>query len=213
MLKTATTKAKDFAQVLASPTLAYEEGLRFFRGTGMVNETLKQLAADLEARGIDYSVIGAVALNQHGYHRFTEDIDLLLTREGLEKFQKELVGRGYRPAFPGATKKFRATERNVPIEVITTGEYPGDGKPKPVQFPAPGDSYEIIDGIRTMPLERLIELKLASGMTGRGRLKDLADVQEIIRVKGLNALFADRLDPSVRAKFLELYHDTLPDAD
>jgi hypothetical protein len=56
---------------------------------------------------IDYNVIGAVALNQHGYRRFTEDIDLLLTREGLEKFRNELVGKEFRPAFEGATRKFK----------------------------------------------------------------------------------------------------------
>jgi hypothetical protein len=114
MAETATTEARDFEQILASPTLTYEEGLRFFRGTSMVNETLKRLAADLEARSIEYSVIDAVALKQRGYRRFAEVIDILLTREGLEKFQKELARRGYRPTFPGATKKFRATKRNVP---------------------------------------------------------------------------------------------------
>ena len=96
----------DWEEILAQPTLAYEEGLRFFRGKGLMNQTLRQLAADLKTRGIPYSVIGAVALNQHGYRRFTEAIDLLLTKEGLEKFGAELVGRGYRPAFPGATRKF-----------------------------------------------------------------------------------------------------------
>ena len=30
--------------------------------------------------GIDYMVIGAVALMAHGYPRFTEDIDLVMTR-------------------------------------------------------------------------------------------------------------------------------------
>src|SRR5436309_2102476 len=83
----------DFETVLASPVLTYEEGRRFFQGQGMVNDTLRRLIADLEAHGIDYNVIGAVALNQHGYRRFTEDIDLLLTREGLETFQSELIGR------------------------------------------------------------------------------------------------------------------------
>ena len=65
---------------------------------------------------------------------FTEDIDLLMTREGLEKFRNELVGLGYRPAFEGATKKFRTTAENVTVEIITEGEFPGDGKPKPVVF-------------------------------------------------------------------------------
>jgi hypothetical protein len=116
-----------------------------------------------------------------------------------------LVGRGYRPAFNGARKKFRSTDANVPVEVVTTGEYPGDGKPKPVRFPDPADAYVVIDGVRTLPLERLVELKLASGMTAPHRLKDLADVQELIRLRGLGSEFAAGLDPFVREKYLELH--------
>jgi hypothetical protein len=131
----------DFQQIINSPTRAYQEGLRFFMGEGILNETLRRVVRDLENRNIDYSLIGAVALNNYGYRRFTEDIDLLLTKEGLEKFQKELVGLGYRPAFEGATKKFRTTEENVPVEIITSGEFPGDGKPKPVVFPDPASKH------------------------------------------------------------------------
>lgn len=194
----------DFQQVLSSPVQAYEEGLAFFRGGGLMNQTLRRLVTDLEEHGIDYTVIGAVALNQHGYRRFTEDIDLLLTEEGLSRFRQNLVGRGYRPAFAGATKKFRSTAENVPVEIVISGEYPGDGKPKPVRFPDPSDGSELIDGVRTLTLEKLIELKLASGMTAPDRLKDLADVQELIRIKGLGEPFAARLEPFVQGRFLEL---------
>lgn len=200
-------KGVNFAEAIATPVGAYEEGLRFFRGQGIMNGTLKRLAADLEDQGIDYCVIGAFALNQHGYRRFTEDIDLLLSADGLETFRRTLVGRGCRPALPNASKKFRATADNVPVEIVTAGEYPGDGKPKPVQFPDPAEAFVIIDGVHTLMLERLIELKLASGMTGLGRLKDLADVQEMIRLKELSAGFADQLSPYVRDKFLELQHE------
>ncbi len=194
----------DFQQIIASPVLAYQEGLRFFMGEGTLNETLRRVAKDLENHGIDYSVIGAIALNQYGYRRFTEDIDLLLTKEGLEKFRNELVGKGYRPALEGATKKFRTTEENVTVEIITAGEFPGDGKPKPVVFPNPNENQIEIDDIKTLTLEKLIELKLASGMTAPHRLKDLADVQELIKIKNLNADFAEKLDPFVREKYLEL---------
>lgn len=194
----------DFQKIISSPVLAYDEGLRFFMGQGTLNEVLRKITKDLENKGIDYNLIGAVALNQHGYRRFTEDIDLLLTKEGLEKFQKELVGLGYRPAFEGATKKFRTTEENVTVEIITEGEFPGDGKPKPVVFPNPSESETEIDGIKTLSLEKLVELKLASGMTAPHRLKDLADVQEVIKIKGLTADFAKKLNPFVHEKFLEL---------
>jgi hypothetical protein len=183
----------------------YEEGLRYFMGSGGVNKTLERLAADLKSHNIDYVVIGAVALLAHGYPRFTEDIDLVMTREGLEKFHSELVGLGYTPAFPGARKRLRSAPEGVSIEVMLTGEYPGDGKPKPVSMPDPAAAAIEIDGITFVPLEKLVELKLASGMTAPDRLKDLADVQELIKIRALPAEFAKRLDPYVRKKFLELY--------
>jgi len=145
-----------------------------------------------------------VALNQYGYRRFTEDIDLLLTPEGLERFREELIGLGYRPAFEGAQRQFRSSAENVRIEIVTSGEFPGDGKPKPVSFPTPSEATTEIDGIRTITLEKLVELKLASGMTAPHRLRDLADVQELIKVRELDADFAKRLDRSVQDKFLEL---------
>src|SRR5262245_47044436 len=155
----------------------YEEARRYFMGEGTLNKTLARLSNDLEERGIDYMVIGAVALLAHGYPRFSEDIDLVMTAEGLEKFHAELIGLGYAPAFPGARKKLRSTRDNVSIEVMTTGEYPGDGKPKPVSMPDPVTASTEIDGIRFVTLEKLIELKLASGISAPHRLKDLADVR------------------------------------
>jgi hypothetical protein len=195
----------DFEEILSSPTLTFEEGIAFFRGQGMLNQTLLRVVADLEKAGIDYAVIGAVALNQHGYKRFTEDIDLLVTKDGLETFQQQLVGLGYRPSFEGAKKQFRTSDTNVRVEFVTAGEYPGDGKPKAVVFPAPTDHTEEIEGVRTITLKKLIELKLASGISAPDRLKDLADVQELIRLKGLGAEFSRELDPSVRGKYLELH--------
>jgi Uncharacterised nucleotidyltransferase len=193
---------------LRSTTDLYAEGQRYFVGKGTLNNTLAQLAADLKEHEIPYMVIGAVALLAHGYPRFTEDIDLVLTPEGLDAFHRELVGLGYAPAFPGARKRLRSTKDGVTIEVMTTGEYPGDGEPKPVSIPEPSAASTEIDGIQVVTFAKLIELKLASGMTAPHRLKDLADVQELIRIRRLQPEFADQLDPYVRGKFLELY-DTI----
>jgi hypothetical protein len=183
----------------------YEEGLRYFMGQGQLNSALGRLCQDLENRSIEYMLIGAVALIAHGYARFTEAIDLVLTKEGLEKFHNELVGLGYRPAYDGARKKFRMTQENVPIEIIVAGEYPGDGKPKPVTFPEPHRASIKIEGIHVVTLDKLIELKLASGMTAGDRLKDLADVQELIKARGLGREIAEHLDPFVRDEYLRLY--------
>lgn len=195
---------QDFQQILRSPDLTWQEGFVFFQGKGMINTALRRLVADLDRHGIPYNLIEAAALNRHGYQRFTIDIDLLLSPAGLQKFQDELVGLGYRPAFEGAQKKFRSTQENVPIDIIIAGEYPGDGKPKPVRFHDPQENFVIIDGIKTVNLETLVNLKLASGMTSKGRLKDLADVQEVIKIKELDESFAEYLNPFVRDKFIEL---------
>lgn len=182
----------------------FEEGLRYFIGEGELNRTVAQLASDLDRHGIEYMVIGAVALTAHGYFRFTAAVDLVLTADGLEKFHRELLGLGYRPAFEGAKKKLFSTRNNVAIEVFTAGEYPGDGKAKPVSFPDPANASTEMNGVKVVTLEKLIELKLASGMTAPDRLKDLADVQEMIKIRSLNADFADKLNPYVREEFLRL---------
>lgn len=182
----------------------YAEGRRYFMGQGKLNNALARLVADLKQHEIDYVVIGAIALMAYGYPRFTEDIDLILTRDGLEKFHDELIGVGYAPAFEGARKRLRATSDGTPIELIAAGEYPGDGKPKPVSFPNPSEASVEIDGLKFPTLEKLIELKLASGMTAPDRLKDLADVQELIKLRGLSTEFAEKLNPYVRQKYFEL---------
>ena len=132
---------------------------------------------------------------------------MLLTPSGLKRFRQRLVERGYRPAFSGAEKTFRDTETGVRIEIVTAGEHPGDGLPKPVAFPdptAPGVTVEI-EGIRVVTLEKLIELKLASGMSAPYRLRDLADVQDLSTRLSPPLTLADRLDPLVRAAYRDLW--------
>ncbi len=187
-----------------SVTEVYAEGQRYFMGEGKLNNALVRLVADLNEHDIDYVVIGAIALMAYGYPRFTEDIDLILDSEGLDRFHRELVGLGYSPAFQGARKRLRSTGDGTPIEVIAAGEYPGDGKPKPVSFPKPSEAFVEIDGVKFPTLEKLIELKLASGMTAPDRLKDLADVQELIKIRDLSSEFAEKLNPYVRGKYLDL---------
>jgi hypothetical protein len=74
-----------------------------------------------------------------------------------------------------------------------------------VAFPDPAAVGVERDGVRYLSLPMLIELKLASGLTNPLRLKDIVDVQELIRLLKLPSGFADQLDPSVRGKFLELW--------
>lgn len=173
-------------------------------GTGSVHETLKALAADLDRAAIDYAVIGAMALNAFGYARETTDVDVLVRGEGLDRFHNEYDGKGYVPGFSGARKTFRNTRTGVAVEFITAGEFPGDGRPKPVAFPDPAEVGIDVNGVKFAKLSVLIELKLASGMTQPARRRDLADVQDLIRVLNLDEEFAELLDPFVRETYMTL---------
>ncbi|MCI0418539.1 MAG: nucleotidyltransferase family protein [Acidobacteria bacterium] len=189
--------------------LSFEEGLRlagdFFMERGPVYETMRRLAQRLEEEGIAYAVIGGMALAAHGYARLTLDVDILLNREGLERFQKRLVGRGYVPAFTAAKKSFVDIESKIRIEILTAGEFPGDGLPKPVAFPDPARHSVDRLNVRIIQLQSLVELKLASGLSAPHRLRDLADVQDLILHLNLPLEFENDLDSSVRPEYRRLW--------
>ena len=183
----------------------YREGSRFFMKEGDVYETLRRLGARLEEMGLIYAIVDGMALVAHGYRRFTEDVDILMTPEALIRFRDEFVGRGYVPAFSAASKSFRDTHTGVKIEVLIAGEYPGDGKPKPVSFPDPVDARIERDGLWVITLEKLMEMKLASGMSAPHHLKDLSDVQELIGKLSLPLELRERLNESVRAEYTRMW--------
>jgi len=186
-----------------------EEADRLSNGKARVLMARNRLNADLRSRNIDYIIIGGIALRAHGYLRYTDNLDIVLTTEGMDRFRKELLGRGGLGMFgyDAISQDGRAVS-SYPEQAIVkfkiAGEYPGDGQPKQVSFPEPFVSSIEIEGASFATLEKLIELKLASGMTAPDRLKDLADVQELIKVRSLSSEFAERLNPYVRDKYLEL---------
>jgi hypothetical protein len=189
--------SRDFA-------LALKEGSMHFEKESSVHRTLKQLARRLDALEVPYAIVGGMALFYHGYRRFTDDVDLLVTRESLDKIHRELEGLGYVPPFAGS-KQLRDADTGVRIEFLVAGEYPGDGKPKPVVFPDPVGLTVKAEDLNILQLPRLIDLKLASGMSNPRRGKDLIDVQELIEALQLSESFAEELHPYVQDKFRELW--------
>ena len=122
--------------------------------TGKVHQAVLEIARRLDQANIPYAIAGAMALGAHGYERVTVDVDVLLTREGLARFKKEQLGRGYAERFPGS-KDLRDTERGVSIDVLIAGEFPGDGLPKPVAFPDPAEAAIEGDRFRILTLPTL----------------------------------------------------------
>lgn len=169
-----------------------------------VQKAVHDLARHFDELGIDYAIAGALSLAAHGLVRATEDVDILVTREGLMRFKDAWLGRGYVNLRPGG-KAVRDTSHGVKVDFLITGDFPGDGLAKPVAFPDPRKAAVPAGTLRVVSLEPLIEIKLASGMTAPHRLQDLADVQRIIAVRQLPRDFASRLHPYVREKFDELW--------
>jgi hypothetical protein len=193
--------------------LEYAE--KFFMGVADVQRAMRKLVAALDDLGIPYAIVGGMALNEYGYRRVTVDVDVLLTRDGLQRFKDHWLGRGYVEKFPGS-RGLRDTELGVAIDVLVTGDYPGDGQPKPVRFPDPAKVAVRDGGLALIPLAKLIELKLASGMTSIHRAKDIGDVVELIKHTGSRRELGDELDPSVRDRYFEIWDalqtpDTLPE--
>jgi hypothetical protein len=183
---------------------AAAEATRFFMGDADVQRALRKLISILDEEKIPYAIAGAMALNEYGYQRVTVVVDVLLTNSGLEQLRTRVRGRGYVENFAGS-KGLRDTENNVAIDVLLAGDYPGDGKPKPVRFPDPAAVAIRGEHGAFLPLARLVELKLASGISAPHRLKDLADVLELVRSASLPVALADDLDASVRDKYRELW--------
>lgn len=164
----------------------------------------RKLVGILEAEGIPYAIIGALALNEYGHRRVTVDVDLVMRDEDLQRFKQRWLGKGYAEREPG-TGQLIDTDLGGHVDVHSTGRFPGDDKPKPIAFPDPSIVAIRGEPFALLPIERWVELKLASGMVAAHRLKDLADVQELIRSASLPRSMADDLDPWVRDKFTELW--------
>ena len=178
-----------------------------------VHDAMRRIASALRDMGIPYAVAGAMALNSHGFRRTTSEVDVLLSREGLEAFKNRWLGRGWEEHFP-RNKALRDTVADVRIDFLLAGGYPGDHKPKPVSFPNPSVAAEIREEeIAFLPLRELLELKMASGMTAEHRPGDTSDAMRLIKATNLPAGYGDKLDPYVRDEYARLWRLAQIDED
>ncbi len=177
-----------------------------------IADALEFLRDALGREQIPFGRRGARALRHHGYTRFTEDIDILTTPEGLDRIHEKLIGLGLMPLAQGRRKKLRQTRFKVNVDVVTAGEHAGSDE-SPTVYPEPdSDAFVDRDGIRVATLEKLVEFKIASGVWGH-RAQDLGDVQKLIQANGLTESFADTLPEPLRAKFLEILAESRLERD
>jgi hypothetical protein len=130
-------------------------------------------------------VIGGIAVVLHGHVRSTTDIDIFLDQP-LEPLAEALRAHG----FQHDAAKSEFVKGDIPVHLVTREH---------VVRP-PRQSIEI-DGITTVSLADLIDMKLESGSKKLSRAQDLADVIGLIRKNNLTAEFARYLHRSLRSDY------------
>jgi hypothetical protein len=177
-----------------------------------VREAAERLSAALSSKDIPHAIAGAVACNAYGHRRATEDVNVLVNAETLPDVVDALDGAGWARRYAGAKRSWRDASARVDVDVLLSGEFPGDGLPKAVAFPrlsaVEGFSWaRAAGGARVLDLVALVAIKLASAASAPHRLKDAADVAALIEAQALPREFAVELDVSVRPLFVKLWDD------
>lgn len=174
--------------------------------TMLGNESLWDVAARchdlLTEAGIAYSVCGGVAVCLHGYQRNTTDLDLVIRSNDSDAVRQTLTDAGFE--WKAEQAEFR-TQDGIAIQFLIAGQKAGKGSEVSVSEPIGDLNVEQIEGLSVVRLSRLIEMKIACGMSNLRRThKDFADVVELIVVRNLDGSFARFLHKSLLPTFREL---------
>lgn len=155
--------------------------------------SFEAIAVALQEAGVRYLVAGGLAVNAHGYLRFTKDVDLViqLDKDNLQRALAALSDLGYQPAVPVTFNQFadanqRATwmrEKGMQVLQLWSESHPETSIDifvfEPFDF---DDEYEralvkpLRDDlpIRFVSIPTLIRMKEAAG-----RAQDRADIEQL----------------------------------
>jgi Nucleotidyltransferase of unknown function (DUF6036) len=172
----------------ASTRTLRDEALSLLDRRGSILELAREISRLMRREAIPGVVIGGIAVVLHGHLRVTKDVDVFLDQP-LQPIADLLLAEGF--AYDEKRREF--TREGVPLHLVTREQV---AKP-------PRETLEI-EGVTTVSLADLIEMKLSSGMRNMLRAQDLADVIGLIRHNGLTSEFARRLDKSLRPTFRKL---------
>jgi len=89
---------------------------------------LPSLARDFDECGIDYCIIGSLAVRVHNYLRFGDDIDVLVSKGTFPKIAQFFIGHGYSYR-PGSDRHlyYELLGGRIPLDIYVEGEKRGDG--------------------------------------------------------------------------------------
>jgi hypothetical protein len=159
--------------------LQFREQAEFMRESSGSNieKTLIKAVKVLALFHIPHYVCGGFAVQEHGYPRFTVDVDIIVP--DVDFAREKLAMNGFQEN-PGS--KMTVTDRETRVEIDLL---PGGNKldPGPLTFPAP---THVSEEPQILALQNLISLKLSTYI-GRGvhRIQDYADVVKLIEANHL----------------------------
>jgi len=180
--------------------LQFHEEAEFLRessGSTNIEKTLLKAVKVLALFQIPHYVCGGFAVQEHGYPRFTVDVDIIVP--DVESAREELCMNGFKEN-PGST--MTVTDRQTKVEVNLL---PGGKKvdPGPLTLPMPG---QVSDQPQLLTLEKLISSKLSTYIgVGAARLQDAADVSQLIQANRLPREYG--VDPQVRDEYHKIWDD------
>jgi hypothetical protein len=114
----------------------------FFERRDKVHQTMRRLAKQFQKAGISYAIAGAMAVNAHGARRTTDDVDFLLTEEGLNRFREGFVGTNY-DQVPGRSRRFVDRRMASRSTSSSRGAIPGRGGTRTDLIPGSGRGQRV----------------------------------------------------------------------
>lgn len=166
-----------------------------------VDQGLAALRAALAEAGVDYALVGGVAVLHHGYVRTTRDLDLLISRESLVRALPELERHGFQRV---AERRLNLASSGVDVDLLFAGELrPRPGAPP---YPDPSRLERSPRESDVVALPGLVELKLVAG-----RHQDTADVVALLKPldDGDYLALEAAVPASLRSTLLALRRDAL----
>jgi hypothetical protein len=156
-------------------------------------KSFEAIVEALNAGKVRFLIAGGLAVNAHGYLRFTKDVDLViaLVPENIRRAFRALEGIGYRPALPVTTEQFADPEMRkswiaekamtvfqmwsdehleTPIAIFADEPFPFDDEYKKALIKPLYDRFEV----RFVSIPTLIRMKESTG-----REQDRIDVERL----------------------------------
>lgn len=151
--------------------------LREVSGSTNIEKSLLRALKVLKLFEIPHYVCGGFAVQEHGYPRFTVDVDLIVP--DVEAALEKLTANGF-TANPGSGMTVTDPLTRVDVDLL-----PGGGRIDPGPLPLPMPT-QVSEQPQLLSLEQLLSSKLSTYM-GRGidRAQDYADVIRLIRANDL----------------------------